>query len=388
VALALAGVAVAELPRGEQLLGAGPWQATRRAAVALAPLPGVAVREGDAMWLHVLASRTIARVERVWPPEPAAGEPCRAVLRLARATFVAPGDRVIVRRASPARTLGGGEVLDPRPPPLRRRDAAALAELPDPGADLVRALSAWIAGGGAAGVDARDLAGRLGMTEAGIEAPRGRVLAAGEARVARAQPLRLVASVAVEAVAARARAALAAAGNIGVPMAELTSRVLPEGARPLREFYLAELRRAGAMQEVAGRALAAGLAPLADPLAAKLEALYREAGFAAPSPEEAAARLSANPRAVAGTIRVLLERRRLGRVGGKWLLHRELLDEVARSIREWGVESFDVAAFKERFALTRKLAIPLLEWLDSERITRREGERRRVLPASGRGPAG
>ncbi|PYR15962.1 MAG: hypothetical protein DMF94_29935 [Acidobacteria bacterium] len=39
----------------------------------------------------------------------------------------------------------------------------------------------------------------------------------------------------------------------------------------------------------------------------------------------------------------------------------------------------DVATFKERFGVTRKFAIPLLEYLDRERVTRRMGESRVVL---------
>jgi selenocysteine-specific elongation factor len=39
----------------------------------------------------------------------------------------------------------------------------------------------------------------------------------------------------------------------------------------------------------------------------------------------------------------------------------------------------DVAAFKERFGVSRKFAIPLLEYLDRERVTRRMGESRIVL---------
>jgi selenocysteine-specific elongation factor len=189
----------------------------------------------------------------------------------------------------------------------------------------------------------------------------------------------VLARAALERVRSRARAELESAGRHGVPRAELAARLRPAEAAPLREFYLADLRASGVLQEVAGRALVAGRAPLEDPLTARIEALYRETGFEAPSPEEAAVRLDANPRAVAGAVRVLLERKRLARVGGKWLLHRELLDEVAVSVRAWGVETFEVAAFKERFSLTRKLAIPVLEWLDSERVTRREGDRRRVV---------
>ena len=43
------------------------------------------------------------------------------------------------------------------------------------------------------------------------------------------------------------------------------------------------------------------------------------------------------------------------------------------------VRRFDVSTFKERYGLTRKYAIPLLEWLDRERVTRREGDRRLII---------
>ncbi len=381
VALQLAGAAVSEVPRGEQLVGAGPWQPTRRLAATLQPVPGAALAEGEVVWLHLLAARVPARIERLHPPELAAGVPARAIVRLARPQLAFPGDRVVLRRISPARTLAGGVVLDPRPPLFRRREAERLAALPDPAADLENALAAWVDGAGVGGVEVADLAGRLGLAAAALDAPLGRLVAAGGVVVARRQPQTLLARTAVAAVRARARAALDAAGADGVPIAELAARLLGDEAVPLRELYLADWRSSGVMQELAGRALAAGRAPLEDPLSGRVEALYRETGFEAPSPEEAAVRLGANPKSVAGAAKLLVERKRLARVGGKWLLHRELLDEVAASLRAWGVETFDVPAFKERFALTRKLAIPVLEWLDSERVTRREGERRRVLPA-------
>jgi selenocysteine-specific elongation factor len=39
----------------------------------------------------------------------------------------------------------------------------------------------------------------------------------------------------------------------------------------------------------------------------------------------------------------------------------------------------DVAGFKTRYGISRKFAIPLLEWLDRERVTRRVGEARIVI---------
>jgi selenocysteine-specific elongation factor len=384
VALRLAGASVEEVPRGEQLLGEGPWRASDRLVVRMRLLPGTeAVEEGQEVWFHLLAARVLARVVRLFPARLDGGGTGVATLRLARPLFAAPGDRVVVRRVSPAHTLGGGVVLDNRPGRVRRSEAARLAAIPDPRSDPQAALGGWIAEGGPGGVEIEALAARLGALPAALEGHLGRLLAAGTAVVAPVRPAVVVDAGQVEAVGRAARAVLEAAGGVGLPLAELTSRVLPADAARLRDFYLETFRRGGFLREAGGRALAAGEEAIEDELTARLEAIYREAGIEAPSPEEAAVRLGARPKVVEGLVRYLIDRRRLARVGGKWVLHRELLEEIARSVRSWGVASFDVGHFKERFGLTRKLAIPILEWLDSERVTRREGERRRVLPDRG-----
>jgi selenocysteine-specific elongation factor len=58
----------------------------------------------------------------------------------------------------------------------------------------------------------------------------------------------------------------------------------------------------------------------------------------------------------------------------------ERLKTDVRGLRETGQSAtIDVAAFKDRFGITRKFAIPLLEYLDRERITRRVGETRQII---------
>jgi selenocysteine-specific elongation factor len=379
VALRLAGATVQELPRGEQLLSPGGWRPTVRVALAVSLLEGGSLEEGDTVWLHLLAARLPARVERIHLSDLSAGVGGRAVLRLARPVFAVPGDRVVLRRMSPTSTLGGGEVLDGQPPRLRRRDVKTLATLPRPWQDLPATLLGWVAEGGARGTPAAALAARLGVREAGLEAALGRLVAGGAAVVARARPPLLVSREAVAGIVEKAREILAPSGGVGLPLAEFLARVVPEDARHLRNFYIGELRRKGVLKELSGRVLADGAAPLEDALAARVADLYRGAGFEAPSPQEAATALGADVRVVQGMVRFLVDQKRLARVGGKWIVHRGLLEEVAASVRAWEVESFEVGEFKQRFGLTRKLAIPVLEWLDSERVTRREGDRRRIV---------
>jgi len=382
VALQLAGVKRDEVRRGEQLLADGEWPLSRRIVATLSLLPtSPAIEEGDQIWLHLLAGRTLAKVERLFPRVLTVGQPGRVVLRLAHPTFVAPGDRLVLRVPSPPRTVGGGRVLDPRAPRLSRRAAAHLADLPDPVREPGAAVVHWVEEAGILGASLGELAGRLAVREEGLESTVGELITEGRLQAVRLRPPRLLAATAVQSVIEDARRLVSDSGPVGIPVAELLSRIVPPQAERLREHILHVLRASGVLREVAGRALAAQTAPLEDELAGKVEGLYRDAAFAAPSPAEAAAALGAHPKTVEGMVRFLIDGKRLVRVGGKWVLHREVLDELAASVRAWGVEVFDVGQFKDRFKLTRKLAIPVLEWLDSARITRREADKRRVLPA-------
>ena len=71
------------------------------------------------------------------------------------------------------------------------------------------------------------------------------------------------------------------------------------------------------------------------------------------------------------------------KVHGEMLCHRVALDDLTRKLREHGAKqadgAIDVAAFKELAGVSRKYAIPLLEYLDRQRVTRREGDRRIIL---------
>ena len=61
--------------------------------------------------------------------------------------------------------------------------------------------------------------------------------------------------------------------------------------------------------------------------------------------------------------------------------HAEALETLKRKLSDYAKKSrtIDVAAFKQLAGVTRKNAIPLLEHLDAERVTRRVGNVREIL---------
>jgi selenocysteine-specific elongation factor len=89
----------------------------------------------------------------------------------------------------------------------------------------------------------------------------------------------------------------------------------------------------------------------------------------------------AEPALLERVARVLLDERKLVRVGEGLLVAREALDALKALVRErWPSGSrLEVGRFKELVGLTRKHAIPLLEYLDRERVTRRVGADRVVI---------
>ena len=391
VAINLVGLAREELARGDQVLTPGPWSPTRLVTVHLELLvsaPGP-LDEGDEVEVHAVAARVPARIDRLAVRPLSPGARAAAQISLREPMLLFPGDRLVLRRPSPVNTFAGGKVLDAQLRRWRRRDSAELDRLPDvqPGA-WPQLLASWIEREGLTGLSLPAICGRLGVFEGAVEAPIGRLLEDGSVKALATQPPTFVASSALDGLARDAAGELQRrlAGeevSAGIPARDFVGKLLPRSALPLADVYLEELRGSGVLDLSEGRVVPPGsddhMTRAGRELTEKVEALYREDGFEASSPADAARRLQVKPAAVEGICKYLLQRRRLVRLEGKYLIHRAVLDEMAQRVRDWEVDDFGIGDFKGRFGLTRKLAIPALEWLDSERVTVRHGNRRKII---------
>jgi selenocysteine-specific elongation factor len=395
VAINLAGISREVVSRGDQVIAPGPWEVTRLVTVGLELLktaPGP-LDEGDEVEVHALAARVPAKVDRLSIRPLAPGSRATAQISLREPMLLFPGDRLVLRRPSPVNTFAGGRVLDAHLRRWRRRDSAALELLPDVERRAwPELLAGWIDREGLAGLTVSMMAGRLGVRDEAIEAPLGRLLEEGTIHGLPTQPntfvvTQRIAQLTTDAAQELERRLAGEEVSAGIPARDFVGQLLPRSALSLADFYLEELRARGTLELSEGRVVPPGreshMTAAGEALARKVEALYRETGFEAPSPAEAAERLRAKPATVDGICRYLLQRRRLVRLEGKFLIHRAAMDEVARRVREWEVDDFAVGDFKERFGLTRKLAIPTLEWLDSERVTVRHGNRRKIIRRKG-----
>ncbi len=391
VALNLAGLGTSECPRGAQILSPGPWRPTTLVTMRLELLKGAAgpLDEGDEVEVHALAMRAPARIDRLASRPLKPGTSVVAQILVRQEMMLFPGDRLVLRRPSPVNTFAGGQVLDTRLRLFRRVQAAELNEVASVHrTDWPKLFERWIIDAGLVAPSLDDLAGRLGVLGDSAQGILGRLLSNETIKILSTTPPRFIAESVLEQLAERAKDELKKRlvdeeVSSGIPARDFVASLVLPPALALAPQLLEELRRRGVVEVVEGRVLPPGrsshMTQSGAELTARVDDLYKEAGFEAPAPKDAAQRLEARPVMVEGICRFLVQQGSLVLLDKKWFIHRQTLDTVIEGIRQWEVDDFAVGEFKDRFGLTRKLAIPLLEWLDSNRVTVRMGNSRKVL---------
>jgi selenocysteine-specific elongation factor len=113
----------------------------------------------------------------------------------------------------------------------------------------------------------------------------------------------------------------------------------------------------------------------------KIEDTFSQAGLKVPALQEVIAGLKVDKARAQKIVTLLLREKILIKVSEELVFHRSALDELRRQIAAWRVKSpkIDVSQFKELTGVTRKYAIPLLEYLDREHVTRRIEDAREIL---------
>jgi selenocysteine-specific elongation factor len=406
VALNLASIDVGGLQRGQVLVTPGTLASWTVLDVVVEIIPGAhALSQGARVRFHQGTTEVLARVSIAGPaatpgrtPAIPPGERGYARLRLESPAALTRGDRFVVRSYSPATTIGGGWILDPMPGRRGVRSLATVDRLErlarpfleaDTGERELEALAVFVEDAGPAGLSPDTLTTRCGVSRLATERHAAALIAAGRAEGVgngvlvgpewRAQLTKRV----VEALEAHHRAHPL---SEGLPREELRERVLA-GVHPLLAESLLETLVLSGRSTGRDRVALAGRGPsLSQEEAAAAAAIERvcvDGGLAPADPAEIAKSLGLTPTLVTRVSGFLVRQQVLVRLGGL-LFHRDALARLRRDVAalkdaEGAGATVDVATFKKRFGLTRKYAIPLLEYLDRERVTRRTGDTRLVL---------
>jgi len=305
-----------------------------------------------------------------------------ARVRLEGPAVLTRGDRFVMRSYSPLATIGGGTVLDPEPrrAPVRSpRAADRFSRLVDAGAPGDgRAVAAMIEESGVRGLMLEELTSRAGLTHDEVQAIATSLGAAVTRLGARLVGAAVAGQLEARALATLAAHHAAAPLSEGLPREELRERALPGVPHDIAAAVLARLEQAGRITGRERFAVAGHRLSLTEDEARVSDAILAavlEKGYQAPDAKELAEALSAPADVVGRVLALLARQKKLIRLDT--LLYRpETLEELKADVRT--LASLDVATFKTRYGLTRKHAIPLLEYLDRERVTRRMGDRRVV----------
>jgi selenocysteine-specific elongation factor len=391
-AVNLAGIEHTVLKRGMALAAPGKFRKTRRIDVRLELLPSVrTMKQAARVHFHAGTAETIAEVffhgEKELPP----GGSAFANLKLQDEVLVLPGDRFIVRQFSPVVTIGGGAVLDPlaRRPMLRDTGRAAFLETLERGKheEIVTAMTDRAL----LGLGYEEIVARTGWTEKEIQEALETLHGTGRIRIVSAEPLVLVSGKLFEEVRKNIveKVERFQKENPLLPgiaredlRVSLGKRVRSETFRAALEELAAQkkLDAQGELVKKAGSEIA--LLPEEAKAKEQIEAAFASASLAVPSVKEVLAKLTVEPKRAEKLLQILLREKNLVRVSAELVFHRQALTQLKERLTAYKKAKGDrisVPAFKQLTGITRKYAIPLLEYLDREHMTRRVGEERVIL---------
>ena len=334
---------------------------------------------------HVGTSEIMARALLLDRTELAPGETSFARFRLEGPLVARPGDRFVVRSYSPVVTIGGGTLLDVDPPRFKRKGPALVAHLTllqtgNPEA----VLEEHVRHVGAAGVRLGTLAGRVPFGPAQLRGlldalqAAGRVIAVDRDWFIHPDSFARLRTLVVEALAAFHHASPL---KPGMSREELRSRAGGADERVFA-FLLSALGVDGTVKTERDKVRLAShevrLSPEQQRIIDRLEEDFLRAEAAPPSAEEALGRAGLGGDEEHELFQVLVQAGKLVRVKESLFFHTRALDAIQTKLVALLRERKEIgpADIKDLLGISRKYAIPLLEFFDQRRVTARVGERR------------
>jgi selenocysteine-specific elongation factor len=391
-AVNLAGIDHHSLQRGMTLATPSRFRATRRVDVKLRLLAGVRKLKNRALvHFHAGSFETMAEVALLERAELPAGEDCFAQFRLRQPALILPGDPFIIRQSSPLITIGGGVALDPLPRRPRAREASRSEFLQAVERNDKPEFLAQLAQRSLFGLPQSEISARTGWTDAEIQSTVHSLVTAKRVRLIAEEPAILFATPAFEELLKKITNRIERFHKEnplqpGVAREELRAnlarRLRPEIFRAALE-ELATQKKIDLQGELVKRA-GSQISLLPDEVKAKeqIEAAFASAGLAVPSAKEVLAALAVEAKRSEKLLQLLLREKALHRVTPELIFHHQALAGLRAKLAAYKKakgERISVPAFKDLTGITRKYAIPLLEYLDRERVTRRQGDERVIL---------
>jgi selenocysteine-specific elongation factor len=391
-AVNLADIETGEIERGMVLAAPGVFRPTNKIDVRLSLLASARpLKTGARVHFHQGTTDTIAAISLLNQAQLTPGSTAFAQVQLGEPVVVLPGDRFVIRQFSPVVTIGGGTVLDAQAVRHKKRDVSVstFLETIERGnrEETLAALAAQDARGAVLG----KLIARTGWLETEIRETAKKLIATKQVRIVCDHPLILTSRDRMEDVLRAIEA--------GIEQFHTKNPLLPGIAKEQLRGGVAgkigpEMFRA-ALDELVGRGKITisgdivqrakreiALTPEEAKAKEQIAREFEGAGLAAPAVAEVLKRVHMDAARSRKLLQMLIREKTLVKITEELLLHRTALENLHRLLtgyKEQRGPKLPIPAFKELAGITRKYAIPLLEFLDREGLTRRAGDERVIL---------
>jgi len=394
-AINLQGIEKVELERGDVLGRPGEFAPTFMLDATLRHLPESPrpLRHRARVRLHLGTSEIMGRVTLLDRDALAPGEEAYVQFRLEKPAMALPRDRYVIRSYSPIQTIGGGMVLDVQPTKHRRGEADLTAHLRvlaegTPAEVFTRHLYA----ASHQGLRLSQFLPRTELPESHVRQIAAGLQRTGQVRAVNQEIGWYIHTEAFGGLAAELQSQLEAFHRQnplkpGISLEELRAKVRGLEERVCLQA-LEELQRRGDVVVERDRVRAAGhqvaLDDAREALLKKVEAAFLAAGYQPPRVEEVFEKLEAGKGHDKELLQVLVDQGRLVRLKDQVVFHRENLMKAEALLVQFLRDHREITPiqFKDLVGVSRKFAIPLLEYFDNQKLTIRLGDKR-VLRGSG-----
>ena len=392
-AVNLQGLERTEVFRGDIIGHRGELKSTYMLDVHLehladAPRP---LKTRNRIRFHAGTAEIMGRISLIGRDVLEPGESSFAQIRLEEPIVVLPRDRFVIRSYSPIITIGGGEILDIMPRKHRRLRSSSLDHLKSLyQGDETERLLILLRDARLNGVELADLTGRLTLKPSDIQKSIQELSAQGEVQIIDQANFfsmttahfntaqKNILSFLNEYHAQNPLRAGAPREEVRGKAGDMNEKIFAAALRYLSESN--EIVENGATLRLASHSVE--IDETLGEVKTKLESVFKNAHFQPPSVEDAFSQSGGKGNSNRNALQILIDQGVLLRLKDNIVYHRLALSEAENLLREHLSQNNEITAaeFRDLLGITRKHAIPLLEYFDTARITLRVEDKRVLRP--------
>jgi selenocysteine-specific elongation factor len=382
VAINLQGVEKEELRRGDSVVLPGRFIPTKIVDAKVELLRDAPpLKSKSLVHFHLATSETIARVILYGKNELKPGESCYCQFRLQEPVVSMSGDRYIIRRFSPVDTIGGGEVLDPSPPKRKQKDIDENLMIFEKGS-LSEKISLKVQQSGLYGISTMAIEGWIKAETPAIKdsieklREKGLIIYIEDVLIHKTFFDVFREKVTQTLKDFHSKNPL----KPGMPKEEL--RVMLKMEPKLFTGLIISLKDVVIDKEIVRlKTFSTVLSEAEESMKTKILELLQKGGFQPPMKEELSQSLKLNQKHLSDILKLLVKEGSLVRISDSMYLTASVYNEMIGKLKDFFRKKpeMTVAEFRDILNTTRKYALPILEYLDSIKVTLRVGDVRKLL---------